>query len=448
MMNTPIYDFVRKYASSDSLRMHMPGHKGIDMLGIERFDITEIEGADTLYSANGIIEQSRKNASQLFGTERTLYSTEGSSLCIRAMLYLVSRYAKSIGKRSYILAARNAHKSFMYAAGVLDIDVDWLYPTQSTSLLSCNIDARTLDERLSVMADTPVAVYITSPDYLGNVADVSAIAKVCRKYGVLLMVDNAHGAYLKFLNDDRHPISLGADICCDSAHKTLPALTGAAYLHVSHSAPRFFGESAASAMSVFASTSPSYLILQSLDVLNKYLAEGYPKKLSKFIVKFEKLKSELIERGFSFVGDEPMKLCIMPKSYGYTGTALAQLLIDKGIVCEFSDKDYLVMMPTPECDDVELERIKNALFSLERREAISELPPVPAVARRILPIGAAMLSPSVELDVDECDGRVLADAHISCPPAIPIIVCGERIDSAAIECFKYYGIERCRVVKE
>lgn len=448
-MKTPICDFVREYVSSDSLRMHMPGHKGVDILGVEQLDITEIEGADVLYSAKGIIEQSQRNASRIFGTASTLYSTEGSSLCIRAMLYLVCRYARELDREPCVLAARNVHKSFMYAAGVLNIDVDWIYPEQKkNSLLSCVIDAGELDLRLSKMSEPPIALYITSPDYLGYTADVKAIAKVCHKYGVLLMVDNAHGAYLKFLNDDRHPISLGADICCDSAHKTLPALTGAAYLHISERAPSFFAENAAAAMSVFASTSPSYLILQSLDLLNKYLSDTYFENLSHFLEKLGRLKLELAEKGFLLAGDEPMKICIMPKSYGYTGVELAEYLSGRGIVCEFSDKDHLVMMPTPECDDEALERIKTAFFSLERREAVEESAPIPTAAQKILPIGEAMLSPSVELEVSECEGRVLADAQISCPPAIPIIVCGERIDSAAIDCFKYYGIKRCKVIKE
>ena len=447
-MKTPIYDFVREYASSDLLRMHMPGHKGEGVLGVEKLDITEIEGADVLYSANGIIEQSQNNASRLFGSERTLYSTEGSSLCIRAMLYLALRYARELGRKPYILVARNVHRSFMYAAGVLNIDVDWIYPSQEGTLLSCAIDTDELDKKLSELTELPIALYITSPDYLGNVADVRAIAEVCHRHGVLLMVDNAHGAYLKFLPEDIHPLSLGADICCDSAHKTLPALTGGAYLHISYGAPRFFVENAMSAMSVFASTSPSYLILQSLDRLNKYLAEGYAERLAEFIKKLENLKAELLKYGFSLIGDEPMKLCIMPKSYGYTGIELARYLAGRGIVCEFYDKDHLVMMPTPECDDAALARINRALLALEKRDAIVESAPIPTVAHKLLPIGEAMLSPSVELEVSECEGRVLADAQISCPPAIPIVVCGERIDSEAIKCFRYYGIERCKVIKE
>ena len=111
-MDTPICDFVRGYARSGALRLHMPGHKGEGPLGMEALDITEIPGADSLYEADGVIAQSEKNASALFGAP-TLYSTEGSSLCIRAMLALVQRHAAAQGRRPMIAAGRNAHKTFL-----------------------------------------------------------------------------------------------------------------------------------------------------------------------------------------------------------------------------------------------------------------------------------------------------------------------------------------------
>ena len=129
-MTTPICDFVKSYAESGTSRLHMPGHKGKGNFG-ERLDLTEIKGADELYDAEGIIAESEKNASELFGC-RTFYSTEGSSHTIRAMLYLASLYAKECGKKPTILAARNAHKAFLSAVALLDIAVDWIYPsTQS-----------------------------------------------------------------------------------------------------------------------------------------------------------------------------------------------------------------------------------------------------------------------------------------------------------------------------
>ncbi len=268
---TPICDFVKSYSQSGALRLHMPGHKGRALIGAESLDITEIEGADVLYHAEGIIRESEDNALRLFGTARTFYSAEGSSLCIRAMVYLAKLYAKSRGASPTIIAARNAHKTFITAAALMDINVGWLYSLDN-SVLSCKIDLDGLERMLASLR--PAAVYITSPDYIGNIADIAKIARLCHKYQSILMVDNAHGAYLKFLESSAHPIDLGADIVCDSAHKTLPALTGAAYLHISRTAPDFFADYAENALSVFASTSPSYLILQSLDAVNGLLHKG------------------------------------------------------------------------------------------------------------------------------------------------------------------------------
>ena len=229
-MDTPICDFVRNYDRKNSLRLHMPGHKGTSFLGMEHLDIAEIDGADSLYEASSIIARSEENASRLFGC-KTLYSTEGSSQCIRAMLYLVQLYARQNGQRSRIAAGRNAHKTFLTAAALLDLEVDWLYPKDNTGYLSCHLTAEDISSYLEKAADKPVAIYLTIPDYLGNLVDIAVIAEVCHKNGVLLAVDNAHGAYLKFLPQTQHPMDLGSDLCCDSAHKTLPVLTGGAYLN-------------------------------------------------------------------------------------------------------------------------------------------------------------------------------------------------------------------------
>ena len=176
----------------------MPGHKGNAFLGIEHLDITEIQGADSLYEAEDIIAKSEANASALFGC-RTFYSTEGSSQCIRAMLYLLSIYAKQQGRKTLVAAGRNAHKAFLTAAALVDVDVRWLYPSNPVSYLSCDLTPEELEEYLQNAQEKPVAVYLTSPDYLGMVADIGSIAEVCHRHGVLLAVDNAHGAYLRFL---------------------------------------------------------------------------------------------------------------------------------------------------------------------------------------------------------------------------------------------------------
>ncbi len=447
-MKTPICDFVNKYNKSGKLRLHMPGHKGKNFLGIEGYDITEIDGADVLYNANGIIVESEENAAKLFGTAKTVYSTEGSSLSIRAMLYLATLYAKENGKKPIIAAGRNAHKVFMTAAALLDFDIAWIFPEKSENIISCDISPEYLDGFLSGMQEKPVAVYITSPDYLGNIADIKGISDICKKYGVLLLVDNAHGAYLRFLPENIHPISFGADMCCDSAHKTLPVLTGGAYLHISETAPDMFSENAERAMSLFASTSPSYIIMQSLDMANKYISDGYPERLADFAKEVANLKKSLSEYGFKLVGNEPMKLTVCPKSMGYTGIELSEILSENGVECEFSDPDFTVMMFTPEIGDDEIKHIGSILLQTEKKEEITDNPPDLSMPEKAMAVREAVFSASEEIDISECEGKILSSAAISCPPAIPITVCGEVIDKKAIKCFEYYGIKKCRVVKK
>ena len=285
-MTTPIVDFVRSYAKSGTARLHMPGHKGQSLLGFEPLDITEICGADELYASEGIIAESEANATRLFGTAHSYYSTEGSSQCIRAMLFLALQGAPQNGKRPVLLAARNAHKALLYAAALLDFDIRWLWPSAQAegALCSCPVTAEALTGALHAMAqqgNTPFGVYVTSPDYLGGVQELPALAAVCRAQGVPLLVDNAHGAYLRFLPQNCHPIAQGAAMCCDSAHKTLPVVTGGAYLHLAHDAPVLNEAAVRGALALFGSTSPSYLILQSLDACNAMLAGDYPRRLEK-----------------------------------------------------------------------------------------------------------------------------------------------------------------------
>ncbi|MBR2890445.1 MAG: amino acid decarboxylase [Oscillospiraceae bacterium] len=447
-MNTPIVDFVRQYRDSGAVRLHMPGHKGLGPLGVESLDITEINGADSLYEASGIIRESEENASSLFGCP-TFYSTEGSSQCIRAMLYLVTMYARQKGiQRPLIAAGRNVHKTFLSAAALLDIEVDWLYPNDGEAYLCCDINADKLERYFSECETLPVAVYITSPDYLGNVLYVDQLVAICHHHGVLLVVDNAHGAYLKFLPNSRHPIDLGADLCCDSAHKTLPVLTGGAYLHVSSFAPVCLREQAKNALALFGSTSPSYLILQSLDAANQLLADSeYISGLAALSRRVSGCRQALTSHGLNAdLGNEPLKLTIYPRNYGYSGIELAECLRENGIECEFSDPDFVVLMFTPAIPEADIQRLMDVLMALPRRAAVRSVPPMIHRPARVLSIREAALSPGISLPVEECVGRVLQAATVGCPPAVPIVVCGERIDKDALEVFRYYGITHCNVI--
>lgn len=445
-MNTPIYDFCRKYADTKALRLHMPGHKGMGVLGCEELDLTEIEGADSLFEAEGIIRESEQNASLLFGC-RTFYSTEGSSLCIRAMLYLASLYAKEKGEKPLILAGRNAHKTFISACALIDFQIQWVYPEEGESYLSCTINPERLDRILTASKAKPTAVYVTSPDYLGNIQDIKGISQICKKHNVLLLVDNAHGAYLKFLEKSQHPMDLGADMCCDSAHKTLPVLTGGAYLHISKEAPLFFSERAKLALSLFASTSPSYLILQSLDLANRYISEKYSQKLNSFIAEVDKLKEALKNHGYHLKGEEPLKVTIKAKDFGYTGCELSQILAKNHIFCEFADPDFIVFMLTQENTKDELAKLLSVLCSIPELPPIITASPSFHIPERVLSPREAVFSQNEIINAQDSLGRILAGTNVGCPPAVPLIACGERIDKNTIALFEYYHIKNCIVTK-
>ena len=431
-MNTPIVDFVKKYADSGILRLHMPGHKGVSFLGCENLDITEINGADALYQAQGIIAESEKNATFLFGSLSTFYSAGGSSQSIKAMMALAKN-----GKKDFtVLAARNVHKSFVYACALLGIKVRWLMGENDIfSLCRCIITPEQLENELK--KEKADAVYITSPDYLGGMNDIALLTEVAHKNGALMLVDNAHGAYLRFLHESLHPISLGADMCCDSAHKTLPVLTGGAYLHINNAE---FIKGAESALEMFGSTSPSYLILQSLDMCNAYLNDGYEEKLEKCIQKIDNLKEELRKNGWEILKSDPLKLTVLTK-----GTDFAENLRKSGIECEYEDPDYTVMMFTPETDDDTYKKVIDAAGKCSERLTPENLQmPLP---QKMLSIRDALFADSEEICIEDSAGRIVADTSVGCPPAVPVLVSGETVTKNAVDVMKYYGIDKIKVVK-
>ena len=445
-MKTPIYDFVKKYAESDVSRFHMPGHKGHGPLGVEALDITEIDGADVLYSADGIIAESENNATELFDSAHTFYSAEGSSLSIKAMLALAC--SKSKDRRPLILAARNVHKAFVYAAALLDFDIEWVYPNEPTHLCTCMLTAGDVEAAILCADRLPTALYLTSPDYLGGIADIESISKVCKRHGVLLLVDNAHGAYLNFLESSLHPISLGADMCCDSAHKTLPVLTGGAYLHISKNSDTALLTLARNTLSVFASTSPSYLILESLDLCNAYIADGYREKLQATVRKVAEIKKHLSSLDISVLDSEPLKITVSPRSVGYTGNELANYLRNNKIECEFADGEYVVLMVSTSNTDADLDRLVGALEKLPKKSPLEpcvSFAPEKHEAR--MRVREAVFAPREVIPASTSAGRILASPTVSCPPAVPIVVSGEVITERDVEVFARYGITEVEVVK-
>lgn len=443
--NLPINNFIKKYAQNNTVRFHMPGHKGRTFHGMEKFDITEIKGADYLFESSGIIAQSESNMSKAFGTKATFYSCEGSSLCIKTMLGIIRRNSCEYHDRPVIVAPRNCHKAFINACILLDLDVRWVYPKErSTSICSSEITPDDIENAVLSCKKNPSAVYITSPDYLGNMCDIKTISEICHKYKIPLLVDNAHGAYLKFCEKDLHPISLGADMCCDSAHKTMPCYTGGALLHISENAPCNFYESAKEVMSMFASTSPSYLIMQSLDMCAGYALGGFGDDVKSTVKRTELCRQRISKSGWSVLDSEntePMKITVNANLSGLTGNELAEKCREYNIECEYSDFKYIVFMPSVFNEENDFRTLENAFEKIEKsdKKINSPFEYIPEAEIKI-PIREAAFSKYEKIPVDMALGKVCAMTVTCCQPSVPVIISGEVITEDIIRILKAYSI--------
>lgn len=439
-MDTPIYDFLTAYSDGGMLRCHMPGHKGRTAVpGADMgytYDITEIAGADSLFEAEGIILRSERNMAALYGSAACFYSAAGSTLCIQAMLAAMKQEGRCV------IAARNVHRSFLNAAALLGLEVIWLMPEQSTGILSGTFSAAAAEELLSKNPDA--CLYITSPDYTGKTADIAALAETAHRYGAPLLVDNAHGAHLRFMPEDCHPMSLGADMCCDSAHKMLPALTGAAVLH---SGARYAGM-LRQCMAMFASTSPSYLIMASLDLCCRYIDEMIREDIALNLPCIQRLREQFAGR-LTFTEGDPFHITVLAGKSGYSGLSLAQGLRENVAECEYADRDMAVLLMSPMNVPEDYIRLADAL---EKALAGAERCKVPedtvlTLPEKVMGIREAAFALSEEIPVEEAEGRICASVKVPCPPAVPIAACGERIDRECINIFKRYGIPTVNVVK-
>lgn len=443
--DTPILDFLSRYEQGGVSRLHMPGHKGNPpkLPGWEKLpfslDITEIRGADALYEAEGIIGQSEEIAAGLFGVKSTCYSAGGSTLSILGMV----RTAYSFGGK--ILAVRNCHIAFVNACVLLDWQPVWLLPEYDREHgLFRPVTAGQIAAAMD--ADPEIkSVYLTSPDYYGGMADIASIAREIHKRGGILLVDNAHGAHLRFLPEDRHPMTLGADLCCDSAHKTLPVLTGGGYLHCNLDIPK---ETLKANMALFGSTSPSYLILASLDLCNPYLAGPAREDFAAMCRRVSQTEAILRENGVSLLPwkEDPAKITIDCQNCGFSHEQMAALLRENGIEPEFAGGGKIILMVSPQTPEQDYVRLEEAFAGFVPKAPLeygSEQPsPKPVMSLR-----EAVFSPWERVSLEQAEGKVAAESVITCPPAIPVVAAGELVGKNEKKLLQNSGNFSLKVVK-
>jgi arginine/lysine/ornithine decarboxylase len=343
-----------------------------------------------------------------------------------------------------VIAIRNVHRAFLNACALLDLDVEWIMPDYTSGILSGVINPDDVEAALAKFPHS--CLYVTSPDYTGRTADIATLAALCRKYDSLLIVDNAHGAHLRFLPRNLHPIFLGADMCCDSAHKMLPALTGAAMLHVKD---KKYKPILKQTMSMFTSTSPSYLIMMSLDLCNKYINERIRRDIAANLIHIHNFRVNFVER-LIFAESEPFHITIKAAESGYNGNELAEMLRRNGAECEYSDRDTVILLMSPANKAEDYKKLTNALENALDSLSKADLKPVyipPVLPEKVMSIRNAAFSPCEEIPVAEAEGRICAAVKVPCPPAVPIAASGEIIDRNCIKIFKSYSISSVIVVK-
>ena len=446
----PLYEALIKYNKLNSSRFHTPGHKATnaspfyDVFGDAlAFDVTELPQTDSLYDAKSVIFQAEAAAASHFGVKHTLFSAGGATLCIQAMMRLTQK------RGNKLICARNVHRSAINAMSMLGIDPIWVYPKQfENSSLPGYISVQDIEEILASQSDFS-AVFITSPDYYGVISDIKGISDACKKYDVPLLVDNAHGSHLFYCDGGAlHPARLGASITCDSAHKTLPVLTGGAFLQIN--SEQFSYQEAKNAMALFGSTSPSYLIMLSLDIARAWLEQNGNTAYNELCNKVADLKQLCFEKGFKFPSQavfDPARLTLDFGSVGYTGEQAEAMLGEFGITSEMHDNRYVVIMLSPFNKKVDFERLKNFINNLKIKQPIKNVNYVFSKQKSVMPIKEAVFAQSEIVSIEKAVSRIAAECRIPCPPGVPIIMPGEIIDDETAYNLKNYGVFNIKVVK-
>ena len=371
-----LIDKLRQYVSGNVYPMHMPGHKRkVDRLqdGLPHdIDITEIHGFDDLHNPSGILLETAELAAELYGSKKAFSLVNGSTVGI---LSAIGAHAK---KGDKILIARNCHWSVENAAELFDLTPIYITPeVDEMSGVPKSVSPEEIEQILIENPDIKLVV-ITSPSYEGVVSDISTISAIVHSRDMLLIIDSAHGAHLGFSSMfPKNPVKLGADIVVMSMHKTLPALTQCSLLHLC--GDRASPEKTQRMLSILQTSSPSYVLMASIDsclhmLKNSHVSlfSEYTENLERFgagIRKLEKLTvlCHLVNIRNHFFDFDPGKIVIITKNTAISGYKLADLIRhEHNIELEKACENYAIAM-TSICDDEQgFERLASALVQIDQ----------------------------------------------------------------------------------
>ncbi len=457
-----IYDKLIDYNKTDIYPMHMPGHKRnnqiITSLDPYSIDITEIDGFDNLFHSEGILKEAMERASSLYNSKHSNFLVGGSSAGI------LSGISACVDKGDKVLMTRNCHKSVYNAIYLNELSPLYIYSQiESEYGIDCGILPKDIKNMLIEHSDIKLII-ITSPTYEGIVSDIKGISDIADQYNIPLLVDEAHGAHLGFHEYfPKNSIELGADIVVHSLHKTLPSFTQTGLIHVNNNLVDY--EKVKEYLSIYQSTSPSYILMAGIDKCIDLLAkqgnelfEKYVQRLEKFYNRLKALKSlKVISKENSsntFFEFDPSKIVVSVQNTNITGASLYNLLLGEyKIQVEMASKDYIIAM-TSICDtDLGFDRLADALLEIDRgiekenREDIKrtakafefDLNDLYRDVEMVMTSFEAKNSKLEEVPFEKSGGRIIGEYIYLYPPGIPILVPGERITNSHI-----IQLQRCK----
>lgn len=445
--NTPLYNAIKEYAGLQPVPFHMPGHKmgrgipGEFLENIAMLDLTEIPGTDNLHFPEGPIKEAQELAARAFAADRTFFLVNGSTCGIHAIIMTLCKPGDKL------IVSRDCHKSVISGMMLAGVNPVYIKPQYNSRFgISSVLMPSDVDEALRENPDA-AGVLITRPTYYGVCSDIEQITRIVHSYGKVIAVDEAHGAHLCF--NDRLPESAmqaGVDICVQSAHKTLPALTQCAYLHVkSHNVDidrlRFY-------LSILQTSSPSYIFMASLDMV-RFMMERDGKAM------LDTLLEDMVQLGVNINNTDTLKvlgindiknglldmtrLVVNTRNIGITGFSVEKILREEyGIQVEMSDFYNVVCIATVADRKTDLDKLAAAFLELgvryDNKEPLPDIPLVQTdIPEQCVGLKGIMNYKNEYMALDKAVGRVCADIITPYPPGIPVICPGEVITREVVE---------------
>ncbi|MEW5323755.1 aminotransferase class I/II-fold pyridoxal phosphate-dependent enzyme [Geobacillus thermoleovorans] len=457
---TPLYDALVHHWARRPVSFHVPGHKygalfskrGRNMFApLLALDATEISGLDDLHHPESVIAEAQELAAELYGVRETFFLVNGSTAGNLAMIAAVCD-----GKRKKVIVQRNCHKSVMHALQLMEATPVLLAPEFDRDVcVASHIRPETVKEALALHDDV-AAVVLTNPNYYGMAADLTEIVRLVHEHGIPVLVDEAHGAH--FVVGPPFPTSAlryGADVVVQSAHKTLPAMTMGAFLHVN--SERVDLERLKYFLQLFQSSSPSYPIMASLDLARNYVAQLSKSDAAAIVAEIEKFKAVLADidgvavvcsRHFG-VQTDPLKVTVQTRC-SLTGYELQRWLEREGVFVELADRmNVLFVCPLAVTGRLQeaTEKIKRAWRDLPDDEApVCDASPFLGPPLSVLvPYNELRHLRTKAVALEDAEGHIAAETVIPYPPGVPLVWVGERIGRGHIEQIRQLLCQRAHI---